>query len=58
MTHTRQEREDILHRLAEKTADELAELAMQIPMRFSAAESLEDRITRLVPYVARGWVDL
>jgi hypothetical protein len=51
-------RTDILHRLAEKSADELAQLAKQIPMRFSARETLEERITRLVPYVARGWVEL
>jgi endonuclease YncB( thermonuclease family) len=53
-----EERANILHRLAEKSPDELAELAKQIPMRFQPIETVEDRIRRLLPYVWRGWVEL
>jgi hypothetical protein len=55
---TERERRAIHRRLARKSLDELAQLAKQIPLRFSAAETLEDRITRLLPYVKRGWVEL
>jgi hypothetical protein len=58
MSRAIEKRADILHRLAEKTPDQLAELAKQIPMRFSPQETLEERIKRLLPYVARGWVEL
>ena len=58
MTRAVQTRANILHLLAEKSADELAELALQIPMRFSATETLEERIKRLLPYIERGWVEL
>jgi hypothetical protein len=58
MTRTGQKRKRILHQLAEKSADELDALALQIPMRFSAAETKEERIERLLPYVWRGWIEL
>jgi hypothetical protein len=42
MTRNRREQQqNILQRLAEKTADQLAKLAKQVPMRFSPQETLE-----------------
>jgi hypothetical protein len=58
VSRTSSERASILRRLAEKSPDALDALALQIPLRFSAAETLEKRIARLLPYVARGWVEL
>ncbi len=55
MSRAAELRAGILNRLAEKSADELDRLALQIPLRFSAAETLEERIARLLPYVQRGW---